>query len=160
MGAVFCMPHIVCSGKLQLNSRPGCCGSWSCAMEWVVSCGRLGSPSEEASFSGINEHNIDFIAQNLLPWRSVAGASLCSTASSVSSQMILWWSIPKRNGEDVGEEKEKSQFSQPHWWLPYGSGENNSGALNLTTVNTLLLLWHHHLHVLPVLTFSLSLWGT
>lgn len=71
---------------------------------------------------------------------------------------------PKEGVERMwGEEKEKSQFSQPHWWLPYG-GFQGKAPLNpstQTTVNILLLPWHNYRYssVWSILTASCLIIG-
>lgn len=57
-----------------------------------------------------------------------------------------------------GEEKEKSQFSQPHWWLPYGvfQGKAPLNPSTQTTVNILLLPWHNYASVWSILTSALT----
>lgn len=82
------------------------------AVSWIH--GRLGPLSEEASFSGNNEPNIDFYFMNPAPLASCNGS--CALLHRFLYQRPDYTVVvhPKRSRENVGEEKEKSQFSQPH----------------------------------------------
>lgn len=85
----------------HLTNRRSCCfGSCRCSMDSAASCGRLGPLSEEASFSSNNEPNIDIYFTNPAFQASCKGS--LALLHFISSQIILWWCIPKNESRECG----------------------------------------------------------
>lgn len=92
-------------------------------LDRCCSCGRPDPPSGDSPFSDNNEANIDFYfyqpcSLNIM-YSEPSSAPSPPLSAPPDYPVVLH---PKEElGECLGEVKgEKSQFSQPHWWLPYG----------------------------------------
>lgn len=117
-------------------------GSRRCSMDSAASCGRLSSLSDEAlTWEGVMRLILTLIS-SVLP----SQAACEREPHSFQATFFFFLSAPRLSGggtsqrrsqENVGEEKEKSQFSQPHWWLPYGVfGEKHLWILPLKLLST------------------------
>ena len=116
----------------QTNRRSCYFGSCRCSMDSAASCGRPSLLSEESSFIGSNESNIDTYFTNPALEASCNGS--LALLNCFLYQLPDYTAVvhPKEGVKRMwGEEREKSQFSQPHWWLPYGFlGKSTSGSFN------------------------------
>lgn len=120
-------------------------------MNSAASCGRLGSLSEDASFSSYNEPNIDIYFMN--PAFQTACNGSLALLHCFLYQLPDYTAVvhPKEGVERMWGRRRKSPSSHSHtdgfhmgFW---GKAPLNSSTQN--TVNSLLLPWHNHWGVFP-----------
>lgn len=102
-------PALISLSILTLAShqtKRGSCyfGSGRCSMDSAASCGRLSSPSDEAlTWEGVMRLILTLIS-SVLPSQAACKREPCSLRApfSISSQIVRWWYIPKKESRECG----------------------------------------------------------
>lgn len=93
------------------QTKKGSCylGPGPCSMDSVASCGRLSSLSDEAlTWEGLMRRILALIS-SVLPSQAACKTEPCSFKAPffISSQIVWWWFIPKKESRECGGGKGK-----------------------------------------------------